>query len=77
MKDKFHRGQTDGWIDVKDMIRACIIVESIEEIWGAYDFFKKADYFRILTIKDNLDTDLKNITLTFDFDEKMIGELQI
>ena len=60
---------------MKDMIRASIIVETIEEIWGAYDFLKKADYFRILSIKDKLDTDLKNITLYFDFDEKMIGEL--
>lgn len=62
---------------MKDMIRATVVVDSIEEIWGAYDWLKKADYFRILTIKDKLDADIKNITLTFDFDEKMIGELQI
>ena len=59
------------------MIRACIVVDTIEEIWGAYDFLKKADYFRILNIKDKLDDDLRNITIYFDFDEKMIGELQI
>jgi hypothetical protein len=75
MKDKNHYGPADGWVNMKDMIRACIIVETINEIWGAYDFIKKADYFRILSIKDKLDSDLKNVTIIFDFDEKMIGEL--
>jgi hypothetical protein len=62
---------------MKDMIRACLVVESVEELWGAYEWINKADYFRILQIKDKLDDDIKNITLVFDFDEKMIGELQI
>jgi len=30
----------------------------------------------VLTIKDKLDSDLMNITITFAFDEKMIGEIQ-
>ena len=64
-------------MSMKDMIRATVVVDSVEELWGAYEWIRKADYFRILTIKDKLDDDIKNITVNFDFDEKMIGELQI
>ena len=58
------------------MIRGTIIVNSISELWDAYQWFKnKTVFFKILTLKDKLTSDLKNISLTFDFDNKMIGEL--
>ena len=37
-----------GWMCMKDMIRACLVVESVEELWGAFEWINKADYFRIL-----------------------------
>jgi len=59
------------------MIRATIVVNSFPELWDAFMWFKKAEFFKILKIKDKLRSDLKNISIIFDFDDKMIGELQI
>ena len=64
-----------GWEYLSDMIRATIVVNELCEIWDAYMLIKNDNFFRILTIKDKLNSDLKNITLTFDFDNKLIGEL--
>jgi len=59
------------------MIKATIEVDSIDELHQAYNFFAKADYFRILTISNHLDSGFKNIVINFDFDEKLIGEIKL
>jgi len=65
-----------GWQHLGDMVRATICVQSIAELWDAYTWFKKSGVFEILKVKDKLTSDLKNITINFDFDNKIIGELQ-
>ena len=75
-KEPWENGET-GWQYMGDMIRATIVVSEFTELWDAYTWFKKAEFFKILKIKDKLRSDLKNITIIFDFDDKMIGELQI
>lgn len=59
------------------MIQATLHVNSIEEIWGAYEWFANSDYFRVLAINDSLDSHIKSLVVTFDFEEKVIGELEI
>lgn len=65
-----------GWQYMADMVRATICVDSIPQLWDAYTWFKKSGPFEIVKIKDKLTSDLKNITVIFDFDSKIIGELQ-
>ena len=73
-KDKKEK-QEPGWKYMKDMVRATIVVGSLPELWDAYSWFKDTGIFEILSIKEKLKKDLKNITLVFDFDRKLIGEL--
>ena len=65
-----------GWQYMSDMIRATVVVNSVPELWDAYIWIKKSGLFKVISIKDKLSSDLKNVTITFDFDNKMIGELQ-
>ena len=58
------------------MVRATIVVNSVPELWDAYNWFKKSETYEILKIKDKLTSDIKNITVFFDFNNKIIGELQ-
>ena len=58
------------------MVRATIVVGSVAELWDAYSWFKETGIFEIISLKEKLTLDLKNITIVFDFDRKIIGELQ-
>ena len=75
VKKRFKRNP--GWFHIRDMIQATLHVNSIEEIWGAYEWFANSDYFRVLAINDSLDSHIKSLVVTFDFEEKVIGELEI
>ena len=57
------------------MVRATVYVESIPELWDAYKWVKESGIFEIIEIRDNLSADIKNITVAFDFNNKMIGEI--
>ena len=57
------------------MVRGTVIVPSLDDLWEAYDWLRQANYFRVLTVKDRLDEENPSITITFDFDRKLIGEL--
>ena len=58
------------------MVRGTVIVNSLPELWDAYRWFKESGIFEIIKIKDKLTADIKNITVWFDFNNKIIGELQ-
>ena len=59
------------------MIKATITVNRFTEIWDMYVWFKKLEFAKVIEIKDYLNTTMKCITIIFEFDEKMIGELRI
>ena len=60
----------EGWRYMKDMIRATVIVFSPNELLEAYNWFKAfVDGERnILTLKNNLGSDLQNINITFNYE---------
>jgi len=58
------------------MVRATVTVNSIPELWDAYRWFKEAGIFEIVKVKNKLTSDIKNITVFFDFNNKIIGEVQ-
>ena len=57
------------------MVRATLLVHSVAQLWDAYIWFKKAGIVDIIKIKDKLASDIKNITISFTFDHKIIGEM--
>ena len=75
-KAKKEVNERNGWQFMSDMVRATIVVNSVAELWDAYSWFKQTGTFEIIEIKENL-TDLKNISIIFDFSRKIIGELQL
>ena len=60
------------------MLKVKLVVPSFSQLWDAYEWFKKKTvFFEVIKVQDNLTTGLRNITLVFDFDQKMMGELEI
>lgn len=53
-KSSDYSRQKGPWKFLNDILTATIIVDTIEEVWGAYQWFSKQDQFRILTLTDNL-----------------------
>lgn len=53
------------------------MVNQFTELWDCYAWFKKAEFFKILEIKDQLKTEVSNIIIVFNYDEKIIAELEI
>ena len=74
-EDKQEKAQT-GWQYLDDMVRAEVIVDTLPELWDAYRWFKESGIFEVIHIQDNLTNDIKNITVSFDFNNKIIGEVQ-
>ena len=59
------------------MVRGTVIVESIKDLWEAYEYFKTMEHLNgILSIKDDLDDDIKIVTITFSYSDTLIGELK-
>ena len=75
-KDVSGADSETGWQYLGDMVRATLVVNSVAELWDAYKWFKEAGMVTIIKIKDKLASDIKNITISFDFDNKIIGEMQ-
>ena len=71
---KDHKHET-GWQYLGDMVRATVVVQSLYELWDAYKWFKEAGIVEIIKIKDKLTSDIKNITISYNFDNKIIGEI--
>ena len=46
--EKKRQKRTPGWFHIRDMIKATLHVNSIKEIWGAYEWFANSDFFRVL-----------------------------
>ena len=65
-----------GWQYVSDMIRATITVNSIPELWDAYKGLKDSEIFEVIDLKESLSGKDKRITVTFDFGNKIIGEIE-
>ena len=58
------------------MVRGTVIVNSVKEMWDAYKFFKAMPNLDgILSIQDQLDGDLKQMTVVFSHYESLIGEV--
>lgn len=66
-----------GWEYMRDLVRATIVVGNAVELWDAYKWFKDSLNINILKIKDKLTSNLRTITLSFNFDNRIIGELQL
>ena len=59
------------------MVQATLAVDTMEDMYDAYRWFASTDYFRILKIDYQLVNDFKEVVLTFDFDEKVIGQMRL
>lgn len=72
---KESKKKREGWKYMQSMLQATITVDTVEELWGAYQWFAKQDQFKVLKVKDGLNEDWRTISATFVFDDKMIGEI--
>ena len=66
-----------GFEKVKDLVRGTVVTGNINDLYAAYECFKKIEGVEIVDIKniDKLDQ-LQNITVNYVFEERFIGEMQ-
>jgi len=65
-----------GWQFIKDMVRGTVVVNSVKELWDAYEYFKTMDNLDgVISIDDDLDGDFKKVTIIFSHYETLIGEI--
>ena len=64
-----------GWQYLGDLVRGTVVVHSVAQLWDAYMWFKEAGIVEIIKIKDKLMSDIKNISISFCFDNKIVGEM--
>ena len=60
---------------VTDMIRATVILYSINELQDVYSELLKIPALDVMKVKNKLDTELENITVLFVFKEAIVGEV--
>ena len=65
----------EGPFKVTDMIRATVILYSINELQDVYSELLKIPDLDVMKVKNKLDTELENITVLFVFKEAIVGEV--
>ena len=65
-----------NWHHLDDMVKGILLVNSLTELWDAFLWFKQCGFVEILEIKDKLTSESKHIMVLFNFDNRMIGEMQ-
>ena len=59
------------------MIRATVILLSINDVKEAFTHLESVPYLEIVKIKNKLATELQNVSVLFIFDKGIIGEVQM
>ena len=66
-----------GWQYVDDMIKGTVIVDKIDSLWDAYQYFKNMPHLdEIVKIEENLNTEIKNVIVVFTHYESLIGTVE-
>ena len=58
-----------------DMIRATIVVDQHHHLVKCYNMVNSDETIKIIRIKNKLDSDLKNVSINFIYDDMIIGEI--
>ena len=66
-----------GWPMISELVFASLTVDTFEDLLYAFYWLQKCEYMRMLKINDDLENEYKVITITFDFDEKLIGKIEL
>ena len=67
-----------GWQFVQDMLRATVVVDSVDDLWTAYECINHSDWFTVTSIRaEKLQTALKEVKINIDFMGCMIGEIKL
>jgi len=59
------------------MIRATVILYSVDQLQDAYLSIQQIPNLKILKVKNKMDTELENISILFMYREGIIGEVQV
>ena len=66
-----------GVFTMTDMIRATLTVKLAEHLQQCYSDLEKMSELNIVKIKNELCTDLQNITINFIYSDMIVGEIQL